>query len=210
MIEYMYTSDYCDGNRSRQAAAATSLGDAVRDEKRSISTPQESIEQDNTTAIVDDVGQWLLNNVHVYAIAEKYFIEGLKEMAKAKFRSQAESLLTVNEFPEIIRELYRSTPSSDRGLRDIVSQICAQQGRTVVDSPGLSASIVENGEFGLDILREALINGDERLEEATTTNASLHQKSKKKEEQVDAVKTVLTKLVNDIKADKIPETRIFW
>lgn len=77
-------------------------------------------------------------------------------MARVKFRSQAENLLSVKEFPEIIRELYRSTPSSDRGLRDIVSHIRAQQGRTVVDRPDLYASIVENGEFGLDILREAL------------------------------------------------------
>ena len=215
MIEYIYTSDYCDGNRSGQAAAIVAPGevlddDAVGDENRSISKSQESIDQDDTTAIPDGVGQWLLNNVLVYAIAERYFIEGLKEMARVKFRSQAENLLSVKEFPEIIRELYQSTLSSDRGLRDIVSHICAQQGRIVVDRPDLSASIVENGEFGLDILREVLKNGDDREEEATTTNASLHQKVTKKEEQVAAIRTLLTKVVSDIKADKIPETRKFW
>lgn len=213
MIEYMYTSGYCDGNRSRQAAVVVSTGevldDAVGNEKRSISTSPESIEPDDTT-IADDVGQWLLNNVRVYAIAKRCLMDELKEIAKAKFRSQAESLLFVKEFPEIIRELYGSTPSSDRGLRDIVSHICAQQGRTVVDSPDLSASIVEIGEFGLDILRKALMNVDERVEEATAKNAALQRKVKDKKGQIGAIKTILTKLVDEIEADRVPKSRILW
>jgi hypothetical protein len=58
-------------------------------------------------------------------VAEKYGIAELKEMAKAKFQGRAGSLLSAKESPEIIRELYRSTPSSDGGLCDIVSQVYA-------------------------------------------------------------------------------------
>ena len=64
--------------------------------------------------------------------------------------------MSTKAFPEIIRELYRSTPSSDRGLRDIVSQVCAKQGRTIIDTPDLNVIIVEITEFGLDLLREVL------------------------------------------------------
>jgi hypothetical protein len=168
------------------------------------------MEQDDTTATADDTGVQLLNNVYVYAIAEKYFIEGLKEMARERFQSQAESLLFVGEFAEIITELYQSTLSSDRGLRDIVSSICAQQGKTIVNSPHLSASIVENGEFGLDILRETVKNGEEWVEKATTKNAALRKNVETKKEQIAAIKTTMTRLVKDIEADKISENRNFW
>jgi hypothetical protein len=137
-------------------------------------------------------------------------MDELKEIAREKFRSRAENLLFVNEFPEIIRELYGSTPSSDRGLRDIVSHICAQQGRTVIDSPDLSASIVEIGEFGLDILREAVMNGNERVEEASAKNAALQRKVKDKKGQIGAIKTILTKLVHEIEADSVSESRMLW
>lgn len=192
MLEYIYTLGYCEK------------------EKQSISTPGESMEQDDTTATADDTGVQLLNNVYVYAIADKYFIEGLKQMAKEKFQSQAESLLFVGQFAEIIRELYGSTMSSDRGLRDIVSRICAQQGKTIIDSPHLSASIVENGEFGLDILRETVKNGEESVEKATTKSAALREKVEKKKDQITAIKTTMTRLVKDIEADRISENRGFW
>lgn len=89
MLEYIYTSGYRDGDQSRLAPVAVYSNevqaDAVEEEKRSISTSLESGEQYGPTAIGKDVGQRLLSNVLIYAIAEKYDIEKLKEIAREKF-----------------------------------------------------------------------------------------------------------------------------
>ncbi len=142
------TSDCCDGDSSGPEGTVANV---LEDEEGSVTISSTSEERDNAPLTIDEPS--LLNNVLVYAVAEKYNITELKELAKAKFQGRAISLLSAMEFPEIIRELYRSTPSSDRGLRDILCQVCAERGRTIIDSLDLNAIIAEAGEFGLDLLR---------------------------------------------------------
>jgi hypothetical protein len=222
MLAYLYTSGYCDRNYSGLGAGVASLeevrllADVLEDEERSGSTSQSiAEEQDDASATTDQLS--LLNNVLVYALAEKYGIAELKEMAKAKFRSQAGSLLSAKEFPEIIRELYGSTPSSDRGLRDIVSQVCAQQGGTIVDSPDLSATILEVGEFGLDLLREVLKYQDRRMEKAVVRNRALKEELEKKEDEtielqrrLGSVGKVLRRLANDVEMGRVSENMFLF
>jgi len=188
MLAYLYTSDYCDGDYSGpvedEASPEEAPTDEPENEEQSASMSQSiTEEQDNASATTDETS--LLNNILVYAVAEKYGIAELKELAKAKFQGRVGSLLSAKEFPEIIRELYRTTPSSDRELRDIVAQVCAQQGSTIVDSPDLNTIVVEVGEFGLDLLREVLKYENRRLEEAVERNAALREElSEKKDENI--------------------------
>jgi speckle-type POZ protein len=99
-----------------------------------------------------------LLNILVYGVAEKYDIAMLKDEAKEQFeiRAEAGNLVSASEFTEIITEIYRTTPSSDRGLRDIVSQICARHAQTIVNNTVFKSSIMETGEFVLDLLYEVL------------------------------------------------------
>lgn len=219
MLAYLYKSDYCDGDYSRPVVGVPSpegLADVLEDEERSDSTskfiPEE---QDNASATTNEPS--LLNNVLVYAIADKYGIAELKKIAKAKFQDQAGSLLSANGFSEVIRELYRSTPSSDRGLRDIVSQVCAQQGRTIVENPDLSNIILEVGEFGLDLLREVLNYENRRVEKAVARNSALKRELEEKEDetielrrQLTSVGKALRKLASDAETGRVSENRLFF
>lgn len=74
-----------------------------------------SIEADTETA-------HLIIHAKVYALAEKYGINGLKALARKKFSSQVKEHLSSEEFPLAMQEVYESTVDSDRGLRDIVIQ----------------------------------------------------------------------------------------
>ncbi|PVH90262.1 hypothetical protein DM02DRAFT_507036, partial [Periconia macrospinosa] len=56
----------------------------------------------------------------VYATAEKYNIKSLKDLARGKFQTAAYSDWNSPYFPVTIGFVYRSTPPSDRGLRDMV------------------------------------------------------------------------------------------
>ncbi|KAI9657325.1 MAG: hypothetical protein M1821_003005 [Bathelium mastoideum] len=58
----------------------------------------------------------------VYAIADKYDIPGLKELARRKFEAQVAQHWDATEFPDALEEVYCSTIDTDRGLRDVVLQ----------------------------------------------------------------------------------------
>ncbi|KAI2643303.1 hypothetical protein GGS21DRAFT_8698 [Xylaria nigripes] len=62
----------------------------------------------------------LMIHVKVYNLADKYFVEGLKGQASAKFRKVAHDQWETNEFLEAAQEVYTSTTETDRGMRDIV------------------------------------------------------------------------------------------
>jgi len=64
----------------------------------------------------------LVIHAKVYALAEKYGINGLKALARRKFASQVGHHFSSEELPFAIQEVYESTVEADRGLRDIVVQ----------------------------------------------------------------------------------------
>lgn len=68
----------------------------------------------------EDVESHLLEHTRVYALAEKYDIPSLKQLAKSKFEMAMACWYDSEEFAEAIEEVYCSTVDSDRGLRDVV------------------------------------------------------------------------------------------
>ena len=62
----------------------------------------------------------LLLHTRVYALAEKYDIPSLKQLAKRKFEMSMACYYDSPEFTDAIEEVYCTTIDSDRGLRDIV------------------------------------------------------------------------------------------
>ena len=64
----------------------------------------------------------LLTHTRVYALAEKYDIPSLKDLARSKFEMAMACYYDSSEFADAIEEVYCSTIDSDRGLRDIVLQ----------------------------------------------------------------------------------------
>jgi len=126
----------------------------------------------------------LLNNVLVYAIAEKYYIPELKELAKAKFLDQSHRLLSTNLYPEIIKLVYESTPSSDRGLRNAVALACVEETKALVDNPTFSAVVKTVGDFGFDILCKSLKSHDWQLDEMLASKTALEDEIEETKSQV--------------------------
>lgn len=59
-------------------------------------------------------------NAHLYALADKYGIEDLKNLAKAKFTKAVEHSWRSEAFVQASRLAFENTPSSDLGLRSVV------------------------------------------------------------------------------------------
>ena len=62
----------------------------------------------------------LVLHTQVYALAEKYDIPSLKQLARSKFEMAMACFYDSPDFADAIEEVYCSTIDSDRGLRDIV------------------------------------------------------------------------------------------
>lgn len=96
----------------------------------------------------------MLNNVDVYAIAEKYNLPALKELAAKKFRRDI-CKCPLTGLTVIAHKAYTSTPSTDRGIRDLVIQICETNFDQIKDARDIGAVMEANGDFGYDMFKLA-------------------------------------------------------
>ncbi|KAL8749685.1 MAG: hypothetical protein Q9184_006710 [Pyrenodesmia sp. 2 TL-2023] len=145
MLVYLYTADYDDedsgqivptkvinaraGNESRTGPGTQGL------EKNSIHHKPAQTSAKSTVATVDPIEDEIdespsdagekrtsapLKNVLVYALAEKYDLQPLKELARCKFEIRSAESWQVNDIVDVLKAVYGTTPSTDRGLRDII------------------------------------------------------------------------------------------
>ncbi|KAJ9492238.1 hypothetical protein VN97_g983 [Penicillium thymicola] len=94
----------------------------------------------------------LLFNVQLYAIASRFEVEYLKLQTKLTFVTLAQDHWDKDEFLTAACEVYKTTPNSDRGLRDVVVAVCQKYRRElrekkafeklVQETPGLATDIV--------------------------------------------------------------------
>ncbi|KAL8920629.1 MAG: hypothetical protein Q9208_006111 [Pyrenodesmia sp. 3 TL-2023] len=137
MMKYLYTAGYSDRDdafdaKRQKIQPAAAEQSASPDNSRyraspvppsSPGNPEENHEDDCEPIKVN--ASAITNNVLVYALAEKYDIPLLKALAKEKFMAcsafdwDEETLYTMLEL------VYSTTPTSDRGLRNIISDICS-------------------------------------------------------------------------------------
>ncbi len=114
----------------------------------------------------------MLNDISVYAIADKYDIPTLKKLAEIKFRSLAYSIWPHHDFPAIVKSAYESTPDNDEGLRGIVTSICADHIEDVLLLEGPNASEMRDiGQFGFDILNIVKENSNKSHEQISSALA---------------------------------------
>ena len=149
MLLYLYTLDYADGDVpdapiEHDATAAhdapaehDSLAEQVDTEpyrppqlRRKIQTTTEE-EADSGTILeplqcADPHDPRMMNNALVYAVAEKYDIPELKELAKQKFQTLACSKWPHDDFHAVIEIVFSTTHDGDMGLRQIVLDICEE------------------------------------------------------------------------------------
>lgn len=135
MIEYLYTLDYQVDTLSE--SAPFTLKDVPTDLTKSGTAKTDSAyqamvirgDQDslNTSKSTSDFASYgcdpLSFHILMYALADRMFIEGLKGLSKRKVEQELLQRLDASSFPSGIVEIYNSTPSQDRGLRDLAVRV---------------------------------------------------------------------------------------
>ncbi|KAF2496367.1 hypothetical protein BU16DRAFT_526863, partial [Lophium mytilinum] len=95
----------------------------------------------------------MLHHVNVYAIASKYEITVLKAIAKNRTRTFLHDMGKADWFADIVREVYESTHTSDRGLRDMMVSIAGDNHSSIIQQEGnspLRAMMAEIPDFASD------------------------------------------------------------
>lgn len=177
MLEFLYTSDYDEATKT---AVTQVNGD----------------NQTNDLPIEADEYECLACHIQMYTIADKYDIQELKTLAKSKFQSSVSDRWPIAFFPALIQEILVSTPSTDSGLRDVVTKICAEHitefldrgnqvedsentgNATVIDTykqPKFGQTLATESTFTSAILTEVVRNNSKKAMEADAAYARLSQ-----------------------------------
>ena len=82
-------------------------------------------------------------HAHVYAIADRYQIEGLAALAKENFASASKNCCDSSDTHSAIRLVYSTTPPEIRGLRDVVVGFMTANKNSLFKDSMFSASFVE-------------------------------------------------------------------
>lgn len=96
-----------------------------------------------------------LNNVNVYTIADKYNLPELKELAVEKFRRDS-GQCRLKDLAATAHEVYMSTPSGDRGLRDVVIQMCETHIDQIMEDEDVGTVMEAIAGFGSDMFKAAM------------------------------------------------------
>ncbi|KAI9772811.1 MAG: hypothetical protein M1839_002284 [Geoglossum umbratile] len=137
MITYFYIHDYDDEVHST-----------------AFSQPNESCFQGRHMPMREQPA--LFSSIRVYALADKYDIQELKSLAESRFRIWATTYWIHPDFPDMVRDVYNSTPSTDRGLRNIVEKVLVDHALEVTEQPRFKELLVEIVELGLVVIHFGL------------------------------------------------------
>ncbi len=152
----MYTFDYKDETDQNPDPDDPSL-EEVEEAVEIISAKSDTISNH------DQDQPALFSSVRVYAIADKYDIPPLKELARQRFGNWAKTNWLHEDFCNVAREVFDSTPANDRGLRGVVIQIVALHANDLTQKPEFCSLIEEIGDLGLGILRQVLKQDSEEV-----------------------------------------------
>ena len=162
MLFYLYTQDYPDYDVPSMSAKNVAVDCYIPPHLRhktsttieEVTDRSANLELSNSATTTHDPR--MLNNVLVYAVADKYDIPDLKDLAKAKFQSLARSKWPHDDFYALAERVFSTTPDSDMGLRQIVLDICKEHLENILRNEGSRASFLEIPAIGAVVLRAAV------------------------------------------------------
>lgn len=106
----------------------------------------------------------LYTNIYIYAFAYRYEMSALKSLAAHKFSHRLREWWRIDDLPEFVDAIYGSTPSWDRGLRDIIAVEAAKHITAILADLGCTQMMKEKGDFTVNVLR--CVHHNERREKS--------------------------------------------
>ncbi|KAI9776086.1 MAG: hypothetical protein M1839_000599 [Geoglossum umbratile] len=145
-----YFSTICDGDWKE---AAENVIDLKEDDARVIEAMLHFFYRFNYDDSGDDQGPVspMLFNTRVYGVADKYDVSSLKTLAKEKFDKAIKTCWDMDDFTHVITETYSSTPSADRGLRNLVAKVARKHIKALLERKEFRCVLEETISFAADV-----------------------------------------------------------
>jgi hypothetical protein len=161
MVEYFYHFDYlCDTDSishptaSPPPAAKTARQSFAKkkvkrkDVRIRLPPPADQTQQPPSQT-------YIIEHAKVFAIAVKYQIDGLRDLAASKFKDAATAHLGHEDFVHSIYVAYNSTPDEVTQLRDVVTDILHQHFDDLEDDPEVEAALCYVQRLAYDVLKRS-------------------------------------------------------
>jgi hypothetical protein len=87
-----------------------------------------------------------------------FLLEDLKALATMKLQQKLEELWTSESFPECIREVYATTPESDRAMRSVVVEVARNHVRELGKKVVFKDLMHEGGDFAVDYFESVVFS----------------------------------------------------
>ena len=158
MLLYLYKLDYPDEDFTNlYLAVDRSLPPHLQSETSS--STEEETDSDAAVKLLESTtleSSKMMNNVLVYAMAEKYDIPELKKLAKGKFQPLINSKWPHDDFHAITELIFSTTPEEDMGLRRIVVDICRERFQDILKDKESKAAFLNNKLIAATVLDVAV------------------------------------------------------
>jgi hypothetical protein len=79
-----------------------------------------------------------------------FFLEDVKALSTVKLQLKLQDLWTSDSFPDCVREVYASTPNTDRGMRSAVVEVARVHASELCCKAIFKELIREGGDFAVD------------------------------------------------------------
>lgn len=201
MISYMYTFDYQDEMAQLATAATESQeGEPLSNRNTSNTVPSSSSchsssshgrsvggcgggreggargRTTSTSPDDDSHSPALFSSVRLYATADKYDIQPLKDLARRRFTSWTAAHWTHAQFPSLAREIYDTTPPTDRGLRDEVERAIALHADALISHADVRALLQDIDDLALGVLSSVIAGRAARIRDLEADVAAARSK----------------------------------
>lgn len=147
MLTYLSTLDYDDREQTASVAPCmvrereTGIREATSTETSSLSKKQQSRYSR------------MINNVAVYAIAQKYGVPQLKALTMVKFHQLLQHLPDNPTILSVVNEVFGTSSSQSSGLREFVIDYCTHFAGEYIHDEKINGMIKDHGDLGLGMLQ---------------------------------------------------------
>jgi hypothetical protein len=191
MLTYLYTLDY--DYREEVASAMHYMQNQMENYAPSISSDQiPAVEQRKKRRTV------LMNNVVVYALADKYRTPELKLLAQQNLEALLLSESTISGLANIVDSVFKTTLKSDTLLRNAAAYWCASNSRLVVKDNNFVSVLRDHEYLGLTVLQDTLLRHDEELRRASEARTRVLDERKQMRSQLGALKNAIEVIFQNI------------
>ena len=207
MLFYLYTLDYPDHGvpdiQAQHVVTGRSTPPHLR--HKTPTTIEEktimSVYLGNSEGAITTHDPRMMNNVLVYAVAEKYDIPDLKDLAKGKLQSLARSKWPHDDFYALAERVFSTTPDTDMGLRQIVLDLCEEHFEDILKNqdsrvglleiPAIAAVVLDAAVCKIDQNKMLLDGALSKQAELSQAEANAKRASERKSEELSQVKAQL-------------------